>query len=252
VRTRLALGAVAMSILGALSLPPVAHAAAALANYTPVVADTPLPSRAYTITTSTPHWSVVAVRPPAGADYDLALSNGVKSWRGGSVIDFVAIKPRNCHPYATFTATVERYSGTGKYAVEFAQGSDQLEVDPLPFPDTNVHVASIFGPGINTDDHFVGVRDVYLHANRPVEAYAAHVGGAAGEVFVMPLDSSPGFCVRTRSQALASGTINQGGHNSLTLRFTPSRTGWYGFVQVTYGPDPKNGYSSLRVGQAAA
>jgi len=78
--------------------------------------------------------------------------------------------------------------------------------------------------------------------------YAAHVGGTPGDVYVMAPDATR--CARRPGDALSHGQVNSGGHNSVTLRFTPTVTGWYGLVQTAYGPNPQSGYSTLRIGQA--
>ncbi|GIH07194.1 hypothetical protein Rhe02_52610 [Rhizocola hellebori] len=222
-----------------------AHAATALASGVPVTSNTS--SAAYTITTAQPYWSVVGVKPPSTADYDLVVDPGARSAAGGSTVDFVAVDTNVCAGLQR-TATVNRWSGSGSYTVEFADQHEILTADSLPFPNTNPRIATLFGPGVGPATHFIGIVDIWLRAGAVVELYAAQVGGNPGNVYVMAPNQSA--CVRTPGQALVHGTVNQGSGHALTLRFTPTITGWYGVVQTSFGPNPQTGYSSLRIGQA--
>ena len=244
-RTLTALAALASAVAIGVGVPSPASAATTLTSGIPVTSSAS--PGAYTVTTSRPYWSVVGVKPPSGADYDLTVSPGASSLAGGSTVDFIGIDTNLCAG-ATRSATVNRFAGTGAYTVEFSDPARTLTVEPLPFPDHNVHIESIFGPGIGEPGHFIGVVDVYLVAGRRTELYAAHVGGSPGDVYVMAPD--PARCGRAPGSALVHGQVNSGGHRSVTLTFTPTRTGWYGLIQTSYGADPQSGYSSLRIGQA--
>lgn len=246
-----AAAAATLSVLGVLTtLPGVAEAAQPLVDDQPVTAASPT---SYTAATkpATSRWSVVGLRSPWSVNHDLTV-NGTPSTMYGPLADFVAVNNGCPGAPTALTAKVTRAAGSpsGEHTVELAQSGKALTVDPLPFPDTNVHIASIFGPGISTKQHFVGVRTVRLVANRQVEVYAAHMGGAPGEVFVLAPGASAN-CLHSRQQIVGIAAVNFGG-GAAHLRFTPTVTADFAVVQVSYGPDPQAGYSSLRVGQARA
>jgi hypothetical protein len=107
-----------------------------LGNYLTLGRPTPVPSHAFSFNTTTSYWSVTAVRPPAGADYDLtlfddrALSQPLgASLSAGSSVDFVAVDT-NRRPAGDYFPRVNRFSGTGAYQMELAQGSATLTTTP--------------------------------------------------------------------------------------------------------------------------
>ena len=243
-RRRLLFSAVAVT--AALALPAQAGAAPLLADYQPVTAAEPAQYLAVT-NPGAAHWAVLGVRSAPGTDHNLNV-NGVPSTFYGPFADFVVADNTCGAAPKLLTARVTRVSGAGSHTIELAQGPDSLTVDPLPFPDSNPHIASIFGPGIGAPGHFIGVRNVHLVRGRPAEIYAAHVGGASGELLVMPPASLLGCGLMSRSQAVAWAAVNWGG-GSATIHLNPTVTGDFALVQISYGPGTQNGYSSLRAGQ---
>jgi hypothetical protein len=230
----LATAATATTVLLVAAVAP-AHAATALASGVPVTSNAA--SAAYTISTSQPYWSVVGVKPPSTADYDLAVEPGARSAAGGSTVDFVAIDTNVC-PGMQRTATVSRWSGSGTYTVEFADKHEILRADSLPFPDTNPRIASLFGPGVGPATHFIGIVDIWLRAGAAVELYAAQVGGNPGNVYVMApgpfhvrTHTRPGVDLRHRQPGigtLAHAAIHTDGHRLVRRRadkFRPQPAG---------------------------
>lgn len=79
-------------------------------------------------------WSVVAVRPPAGADDDLTVFDDraqtqrlEESLLGVDVTDFVAVDSNaGRRPLGDYYPRVHRVSGTGAYTVELADGGQTL------------------------------------------------------------------------------------------------------------------------------
>ncbi|HEX6683639.1 MAG TPA: hypothetical protein VF062_12630 [Candidatus Limnocylindrales bacterium] len=93
---------------------------------------TPVPAQNFRYTTTTQRWSVMAIRPPSGADYDLRLFasfdlSGIPlatSTMGASNPDFVVIDSNpGRKPLGTFYPQVYRYSGSGAYDLKYVQAS---------------------------------------------------------------------------------------------------------------------------------
>ncbi|MBO1330129.1 hypothetical protein [Streptomyces sp. VRA16 Mangrove soil] len=95
-----------------------------LTNHQSQTRPTPDPAHNYRFDTTKVFWSVVALRPPAGADYDLRLYDDQAqndllgaSVAGTGVTDFVAINS-NVRPTGDYYPRVTQVSGTGDYGVE--------------------------------------------------------------------------------------------------------------------------------------
>jgi hypothetical protein len=196
-----------------------------LADYAELVLPTPQPPHNYCYDTTSHYWSVVAVRPPVGADYDLQLyddqAQSIYLAGSGAVsntVDFVAVDS-NHRPLGDYFPRVNAYSGTGNYAVELAQG-----VDTLP-PTTSQSI-----PMGNYD--VVVARDVYLYAGVPVtlKAIAGNAGQDA-ELFLMSSDANPGTWIRGRWAAVQSSSV-AGPGGTETITFTSSATSWYGLILI--------------------
>src|SRR5438477_3987798 len=105
-----------------------------LGNYTPLTRPAAPPSgHNYQFQTSTVFWSVVAVRPPAGTDYDLFVYDDIAQTRtvgfslqGAGDVDFVAIDS-NHQPLGSFYPRVLTVSGGKEYQIEVAQGANLLQ-----------------------------------------------------------------------------------------------------------------------------
>ena len=196
-----------------------------LGDYQPLSRPTPNPPHNYVALTNTPYWSVVAVRPPSGADYDLQMWADraqtallANSAYGGSTVDFVAVDT-NRRPTGAYFPRIYRYSGSGPYQVEFAQGAQQLPVG-------TVNVA--MGP-----QSVVAVRDTMLAAGTPATISLTPLNGQECELFLLFSDpTNPTSWVQGRSAAVASSTTaGPGAFQQIT--FTPTVTAWYGVVVVT-------------------
>jgi hypothetical protein len=204
-----------------------------LGNYLTLGRPTPVPSHAFSFNTTTSYWSVTAVRPPAGADYDLtlfddrALSQPLgASLSAGSSVDFVAVDT-NRRPAGDYFPRVNRFSGTGAYQMELAQGSATLTTTPQ-----SVTMGA---------QEVVAVRDVYLAAGQSVTLRVATSNpGQDPELLLMGSDQATAATwVRPRAAAAASSVLAGPGATEQIV-YTAPTTGWYGLVLVKtrLGPGP--------------
>ena len=195
-----------------------------LGNYAQLTRPTPTPHN-YSYNTTTIYWSVVAVRPPAGADYDLTLYDDAgqatalaSSAFGSNAVDFVAVDS-NRRPLGDYYPRAYAFSGSGSYQVELAQGSDAIGAG-----------ASQAIAMASTD--VVAVRDAFLSAGVPV-TFTVTAGNATqdAELFLMESTATASTWVRSRAQAVRSSTAaGPGGTEQVT--FTPTQSAWYGVVLV--------------------
>jgi hypothetical protein len=232
-----------LSAMAVFTLPGVAQAGQPMGNYAPVTSSVPW-VQYYDITTTTPYWSVGAIKPSPDADYDMQLTDAqnvvlASSTMGQGKVDFVAINS-NVRPFPTLygiKAWLFGYPGTGpgkgSYTVEFAQGTDSLRTD-LPH---DYQPVAMYGG-------FVAVRDVYLLAGHDYELTIAKPNPgpfAMGESYL--LRTSPGPTLVGRSGAMQTCTfkLDQSntpiGGNYCHHRLVPTESGWYGLVAVTYSGD---------------
>jgi phage baseplate assembly protein gpV len=199
-----------------------------LGNNVPLSRPTPPPNHNYSFNTTTNYWSVVAVRPPTGADYDLTLFDNLSqtvqlsaSSLGGSVVDFVAIDSNaGRRPLGDYYPRVTKFSGTGNFAVELAQGSLTLGAASS----TQIVMAST---------KVVAVRDTNLTANVPVTIKVTPSSATQdAELFIVnSVAGVPSTFIRGRSAALKTATATGPGGVE-TITFTPTTSGWYGVVLV--------------------
>lgn len=134
-------GTVATAVGLTLVLVPSASAGVTLDGTTPVVATTP---DTYPFTTTSASWSLVAVRPEPGHDYNLRLyATGRKaplasSSLGANRTDFVVINSGPGHrALGRYVAAVIRPAGgSGGYSVRWAQQNLTLPVPTNPLPTT--------------------------------------------------------------------------------------------------------------------
>ncbi|SDO58081.1 hypothetical protein [Lentzea jiangxiensis] len=200
-----------------------------LAGNTPVSRPTPpATSHNFSYNTVNNSWSVVALRPPAGADYNLRVYDDKAQTiqKGSSVVagvtDFVAVNSNTGKtPLGDFYPKVSVASGTGgNYALELAQGS------------TLLHVASSQSVAM-TSSKVVAVRDTMLTAGVPVTIKVTP-GSASqdAELFIVgSVDGSSSTYVRSRATASAGATA--GGPGAVeTITFTPAVSGWHGVVLI--------------------
>jgi hypothetical protein len=194
-----------------------------LYDYTPLSRPTPHPPHDFYYSTTSPYWSVVAIRSP-NADYDLQVfgdsAHSVplgSSLYGGSTVDFVAVDT-NRRPMGGYYPRVFAYSGSGQYQIELAQG------------------ATILYSGTSTltigEQHVVVVRDTYLNAGDPVTISLTPHNGQESELFLLgSIPQDPRTFVRSRANALAASTVPGPGAFQ-QIAFTSGISGWYGVVVV--------------------
>jgi hypothetical protein len=93
---------------------------------------TPEPPQNFRYTTTSQGWSVMALRPPVGADYDLRLygtsdlsgSPLTTSAAGSNAPDFVVVDANpGRRPLGTFYPQVYQFSGTGDYDLKYVQAT---------------------------------------------------------------------------------------------------------------------------------
>ncbi len=183
----------------------------------------------YSFSTSTGYWSVVAARPPSGADYDLALFDDraegtllASSAYGGDVVDLVAIDSNGGRRTVgdDYYPRVSAYNGDGNYVIQLAQGTDQLG--------TGVTQSLTF-----TAEDVVKVRDVNLTAGVPASFQVTPAAGQDLELLLFGSTSSGDAVVR---RADARSIVNAAGAGGTeTLTYTPSAGGWYGLAVVSRG-----------------
>ncbi len=96
---------------------------------------TPAPPQNFRFTTTLQRWSVMAIRPPAGTDYDLRLfatadlagTPIATSTFGASTPDLVVVDSNpGKRPLGTFYPQVYQYSGDGAYDLRFAQSASTI------------------------------------------------------------------------------------------------------------------------------
>jgi hypothetical protein len=198
-----------------------------LGNYAPLNMPPPLPPHNFSYTTTSRYWSVTAIRPPAGSDYDLRLWDDpaqtallATSNLGSSAVDFIAVDSNyGKRPLGDYYPRVQYYSGAlNSYQIELAQGTDVLN------------------PGASTitmgSGHVVAVRDTYLTAGTPVTlAVNPTNAGQTAELFLMGDDASPTSWTRPRSSAIASASSTYPGLPA-AFNYTPTKSGWYGVVLI--------------------
>jgi len=199
-----------------------------LSNNVPLSRPTPPPNHNYSFNTTTAYWSVVAIRPPAGADYDLTLFDNLGqttqlsvSNLGGSTVDFIAIDSNaGRRPLGDYYPRVAKFSGTGSFAVELGQGSLTLGAASS----TQIVMGST---------KVVAVRDTSLTANVPVTIKVTPSSATQdAELFIVnSVAGSPSTFIRARGAALKTASAKGPGLVE-TITFTPTTSGWYGIVLV--------------------
>lgn len=193
-----------------------------LGSYVELTRPTPTPHN-YSYGTSSIYWSAVAVRPPAGADYDLTLYDDVGqtvniggSAFGGSTIDFVTVDS-NHRALGDYYPRAYMYSGTGNYQTELAQGSVQL----------NSGSQTVF---MGTNDVIL-IRDSIQAAGVPTFFRVVPSNGTQDpELFLMQSDgANSATWVRSRGTAVASSSAGAAGVAE-GFSYTPPASDWYGLV----------------------
>jgi hypothetical protein len=190
-----------------------------------VVGSTPPADRNYHYDTTHPHWSVIALRPPAGADDDLVLFDDRAqqqrlnaSLLGVDTIDFVAVDSNTGRrPLGDYYPRVHRVSGTGNYTVELADAGDVL-VDTAKRQMTANDVVASW--------------DSCLTAGQQV-TFTATPGDPSqdAELFVVSSDpATPDSFIRNRLSATAASANGPG--QPETISYTAGQAGCVGVVLI--------------------
>jgi hypothetical protein len=228
---RLVVAAVTACLL-VIAMPGMASASTALLPVTPVVTATP---DTFTFSTSLQYWSVVAVQPTAGADFDLRLLDGsgtllTGSYAGAGVTDLVAINSTGlARPLGAYQAQVTHFSGTGQYDVMFWEKRVVFDVPTDPIGGT----ATALG----------------IHYGWPAAAFMIYLQQGQGfrvnlssETQVFLAGSTPGVAstfLRTRSDLANAYVIadNVPAPNGAHCRvFQATYAGWYSLIVIFTGP----------------
>jgi hypothetical protein len=186
----------------------------------------PVEPHRYRVDTSVLFWSVVAVRPPVNADYDLRVYDDPElrqqlsqSLVGSGGVDFVAIDSnQGGRPLGDYYAEVSTVNGTGDYRIQFAHGPNLLRPEEK------------FTMG---DDQVVVVRDHCVDAGQQFTVTATpDSAGQDAELFIMSSDGSRPE-VASRTQAAAQ-SANHGPGEAEGVSFTAPGPGvdCYGVVLV--------------------
>lgn len=228
-RTLVVTGAVVAAVV---ALPPVAHAATVLSPQAPLLSSAT--SANYSVTTTLPYWTAVAVRPAPGVDYDLRLYDGStgallsSSVWGGSATDVIAINS-NFRPLGSYLANVYRYSGSGIYSVMFFQDRAVMPVPTDPVGSTATAI------GINFD-WTVSATQIYLRQN---QGFRVHHGSDVGVFLAGSTPGVPSTYLRNRSAlanayVIADNVPSPGG--GLCRTFLAPAEGWYSMILVWNTP----------------
>ena len=178
-----------------------------------------VPNHAYSFTTTTGYWSVVAEKPDAGTDADLAVYTDFNqtavlagSSYGGTTTDFVAINSNSgAEPLQTYYPRVNQFAGTGGYTIQSAQGTDSLS-------------SGVSSPAMLSTQP-VRVWDSYQTAGVPVFYRAVPTIGSQ-DLQLAALQA--GNLALSRPSTI-QGT-DPGVGSAATVSYTPGTTGWAGIV----------------------
>jgi len=186
----------------------------------------PVRPHRYRVDTSVVFWSVIAVRPPVSADYDLRVYDDPElrqqlsqSLVGRGDVDFVAIDSNSGgRPLGDYYAEVSTVNGTGDYRIQFAHGPNLLRPQEK------------FTMG---DDDVVVARDHCVEAGQKFTVTATPDSpGQDAELFIMSSDGSRPV-VASRTEAAAQ-SVNHGPGEAESVEFTAPGTALdcYGVVLV--------------------
>ncbi|KAA1420236.1 calcium-binding protein [Nocardioides humilatus] len=185
----------------------------------PSLAVQPSPHR-YSYTASSIYWGGVAIRPPGGADYDLALYSDEamatlmgSSVISGSAIDYVLVDGN--HRTGTFFPRAYLYTGSGAYTIEEVTGNQSIGIGQASFSFAAADIIQPFDVSVaGGQTQYIGIQpsgtiDVSIHA---------HVS-----------DGTAATTTQGRSQyAAASNSAGVGGAEYLT--YSAASSDWTGLV----------------------
>lgn len=183
-----------------------------LANGVPVSRRVPSPPHNFRFTTTNDAWSVVAIRPPAGADYDLRLfgtSNPsgtplASSNLGGPAADLVVIDSNpGKRPLGTFYPQAYQYSGTGNYDIKFVQTMGNFGVGQT-------------ATAVMTTGNPVAIWETVIGASASVKIEVAQPAGMNAELFLFCSTTTPSTWIKGRAAAAAAAPQLASGTETLT------------------------------------
>ena len=193
-----------------------------LASATPYTSSV-LPGK-YSYNQQTNYWSVVGLRPPTTADYDLVLFNDStyttkldSSVEDVGKVDFV-VGDYNHNPLGVYYPKAVMYSGTGSYAIEWEDGSEQLSV-----PGTSPAVS--WG---NTN--IVKVWDANLTGGTRYTITLNVVSGSADFGIAMFKSNETTYYGKRGGGGAAALADAFGNGQGESFVYTPSATDWHGIV----------------------
>lgn len=202
--------------------PPGGVSVVSLANATPYTS-TVLPGN-YSFNQQTDYWSVVGVRPPSTADYDLVLYND--SLRTDSLasseldgVDFI-VADQNHSRKGLYYVQARRFDGTGAYTIEWESGNEQLIIPGVTGP-VNWGSATV-----------VKVWDVALTGGTTYTFTVNIVSGTA-DVGIALFRSNGSPYYAGESSSVISADVNGDGQGE-TFSYTATSTDFYGFVVWGY------------------
>ncbi len=182
-------------------------------------------------------WDAIAMRPPAGSDYDMFLASTnnysdalTASGAGVGIVDYFVING-NYSPASNFYPEVHQYSGTGNYRIEQATNTE------------NINGYATYGPYSMPANDVVRVWNASLPSGNATYFRVRPVSGDAKLSMALhwtnPADTSTIF--QGRGQEVASSTGGGAGKDSY-MSFTPSATDDYGLVVLNSGATVDTSY----------
>ena len=200
-----------------------------------LVADLPLGSifipGKFTFDQSQIYWQVSGIRPPGGADYDIYLYSDPNfsdlltySNYGGNTVDFVVVD-HNHAPLGSYYPSVQLYSGTGSYSIEYENGADQLILYDLN------------GPFDWPEGHVVHAWDVYMVDEGEELVFNLEVtdGDIDPGIALFKSNGSAYYAGRESAQISAD---NNGPGVGESLSYTVPESDWYGFIVWNNNDNP--------------
>ncbi len=181
-----------------------------------------------TVVQSTNYWSVIAVRPDAGTDWDIsAHSTAVlfpncvsgtyaTSVRGGSEVDLV-IGDFNHNPQGTFYVRPYHFGGGGGATIEWDDGADQLQIN-------GQRIERQTGP-----NDVVEAWDVFLEAGRN---YSFDLRSGGSNLMTMLIYKNPANTPYWSNRNGAYWAYDQPANSSTIGGIVVDQTDWYGVVMV--------------------
>ena len=219
---------VTTAVAALLAVVCVAGGARAQCVYSPLTSGTALGTSGsesfYSFSQAQIYWTAVAIRPPAGEDWDLGIYNGTAAYPvcvsgqlanstgGVGVTDFV-VGDFNHDPLATYYPYAYRYSGVGNALVQWDDGAEQVTPD---------------GPTVTQDtgpSDIIKVWDVSLASGTTYVFSLSHTGSGSLSLLLF---SNPGGGVYWAGRSAAVLQVSGTG----CATYTAPATGFYGLAVV--------------------